>query len=311
MKNEINNIKEKNNKKFIQNQTPNIAIKQKIPNDKIIEKESPMMSIRNMFTLNNEKNNNINNNTFSNSFYKSSQQSNQEESHNNNYVSLMPRTFSNNHLNNEQQYLNNKNFPSKANVCKGNPKCPKNYMHPNSSPIFQYYASNQGGQDLGSSLENGNSLGYLGGRDSPQSTGFNYSPSDIFNNSHGNIGSGFIKNRSETNIGGAFSIDSEVDEDKFKNLDFKIPLDDLCIEFDDSNFDINFAEDINITMNKLDQIKNKKSNEKHNQNDNIFILNNNNNLNNNINKKEETNNHINSNNDVIIEIKRKTFKFTN
>ena len=73
-------------------------------------------------------------------------------------------------------------------------------------------------------------MGYLGGRDSPQSIGFNYSPSQIFNNnSHGNgSGSGYLKLRSDKNMGNGFSIDSENDEDKFKNLDFKLPLDDLC-----------------------------------------------------------------------------------
>ena len=270
-----------------------------------IDKNSPMMSIKNMFKLNIENTNPINRNNFSNSFYKSSQQSNKEDFHNN-LSSLIPRTLSNNHLNNEKKYLNNKNFPSKANVCKGNPNSSQNYKYPNSSPIFQYYASNQRGvQDLGSSLENGNSLGCLGGRDSPQSVGFNYSPSEIFNN-NGNAGSGFIKVRPEINNGNFFSIDSEADEDKIKNLDFKLPLDDVYnIKFDDGNFNVNFAEDKDIIVNKInDEIKKKNNENKKNQNENINNLNNiDNNIGDNINKNEELNKNINSFNDVCIEIK--------
>ena len=311
MKNEMNYIKDKNQNesKYIQNQTSSLVNNQEISNEKMIEKESTMTSIKNMFNLNKEKKNTVNKNTFSKSFYKSSQQSKKEEFLNNNFVSLipLPRTSSNCHLNNEQQqHLNNKNFPSKANVCKGNPNSSTNYILPNSSPIFQYYASNQGGQDLGSSLENGNSLGYLGGRDSPQSSGFNFSPSQIFNtkNSHGNVGSGFIKKKSDINIGGPFSIDSEVDEDKIKNLDFRLPLDELCtIEFDDGNFDLNFSQDKNAIVNRINEMKNKKTNEKIIQNGNINL--NGNDLDNNININEEINNNLNTNNGVIIEIKKK------
>ena len=255
-------MENKNTSKFPQNETQKNITNQTSCRDNI-DKNSTMMSIKNMFNLNNENNKSkISKNTFNNSFYKSSQESNKEDFQNN-FGSYIPRTLSNQQLKNEK-YLNNKNFPSKANVCKGNPNSFKNYIPPNSSPIFQYYASSQGtGQDLGSSLENGNSLGYLGGRDSPQSIGFNYSPSQIFNNnSHGNgSGSGYLKLRSDKNMGNGFSIDSENDEDKFKNLDFKLPLDDLCtIEFDDGNFNVNFAEDKETIVNKLNEIKNKKNN---------------------------------------------------
>ena len=274
MKNENHNIDDKNNKKSTQNQTPEIIIKQ-ISSGKDLEKKSTMISIKNMFNLNNDKNIN-NNNHSNNSFYKESN----EENRINNFTSIIPRTFSNNQLNREQ-HLNNKNFPSKANFCKGNLELKKSHILQNSSPIFQYYASNQTdnnfyvggqGQDLGSSLEN-NSLGYLGGRDSPHSTGFNYSPSQIFNNK-GSIKSEYAKVPSEINMGVPFSIDSEADEDKAKNLDFKLPLDDLyTIEFDNENFDINFAEDKNIIVNKINEIKKEKKN-----NDNINLNNNNNNI---------------------------------
>ena len=312
MKQDNINNEEKNQINFIKEQSPKI-INQNIINDKINEKETTMSSIKNMFNLNNENNNFINNNHFNNSFYESSEKSNQDKIFN----SLLPRTFSNNQLNKEQHYIKN-NFPSKANVCKGNPKLNNKYIIPNSSPIFQYYASNQTdnflnagtgqgqgqmqGQDSGSSIENTNSLGYLGSRDSPHSTGFNYSPSQIFNKK-GNINSGFEKVRSETNIGIPFSIDSENDEDKMKNLDYKSPLDELyTIEFDDENFDVNFAEDKNAIVNKINE---KKKNKK-NQNDNIDNLNNiinietNNNLC--INDDNNKNNNININNDACIEI---------
>ena len=290
MKNEINNLEEKDNQKN-KNQTPKNIMKP-ISREKSLEKESKMMSIKNMFNLNTD--NNKGNNHFNNSFYKESNQ------HNN--TSLIPRTFSNNHLNKE--HLNNKNFPSKANFCKGNLEISKKYKFQNSSPIFQYYASNQTdnnylgggqGQDLGSSLENGNSLGYLGGRDSPHSTGFNYSPSQIFNN-NGSIKSGFIRVPSETNMGVAFSIDSEFDEDKLKNLDFKLPIDDLyTIEFNDENFDINFTEDKNTIVNKINEIKKNKKD--------VNDINSINNINNNINKSKEISKNLSCNNDLINEIK--------
>ena len=307
MKNTNHNIDDKNNKKSTQNQTPEIIIKQ-ISSGKDLEKKSTMISIKNMFNLNNDKNIN-NNNHSNNSFYKESN----EENRINNFTSIIPRAFSNNQLNREQ-HLNNKNFPSKANFCKGNLELKKSHILQNSSPIFQYYASNQTdnnfyvggqGQDLGSSLEN-NSLGYLGGRDSPHSTGFNYSPSQIFNNK-GSIKSE-IKVPSETNMGVPFSIDSEADEDRTKNLDFKLPLDDLCtIEFDDENFDVNFAEDKNTIVNKINEIKKNKKN-----NDNINLNSNNNNSSNkNINKNNENNKNLNSNNDLYIEIKNNEEKENN
>jgi len=294
-------MENKSTSKFPQNESQKNIINQSSCRHNI-DKNSTMMSIKNMFNLNNENNKPIfGKNTFNNSFYKSSQESNKEDFQNN-FVSYIPRTLSNHQLKNEK-YLNNKNFPSKANVCKGNPKSSQNFILPNSSPIFQYYASNQGsGQDLGSSLENGNSLGCLAGRDSPQSVGFNYSPSQIFNNnSHGNGGSGYLKMRSDKNMGNGFSIDSENDEDKFKNLDFKLPLDDLCtIEFDDGNFNVNFAEDKETIVNKLNEMKNKKNNDKKNI-DNI----NDSNINsiNKTNKNEEINKDVNSYNDTYIDFK--------
>ena len=286
------NIDEKIQPKFIESQTPKTIIKQ-IPPNKINGKESTMMSIKNMFNLNIENKSTKNN--FNNSFYKISQDSNPEELPVS-YDSLMPRTLSNHELK-KDSHLNNKNFPSKKNVCKGTPNISNNYNNiPNSSPIFQYYASNQGngenflgggqGLDLNSSLENGNSLGYIGGRDSPQSTGFNYSPSQIFNNNR-NLGSGNMKVRSESNVGIPFSIDSGVDDEKLKNLDLNSPLDDLyTIEFDDENFEINFAEDKNAIVNKINERKKNKQN----QNENI-----------NNNKNDEINKNMN-NNDVYFDI---------
>ena len=307
MKNENSNIDVKN-KKFSQNQTPEIIIKEKSI-EKDLEKKSTMISIKNMFNLNSDKNSNENNHS-NNSFYKESNQ----EKKNNNFIPIIPRAFSNNQISKEK-HLNNKNFPSKANFCKGNLELNKNHILPNSSPIFQYYASIQTdnnfytggqGQDLGTSLEN-NSLGYLGGRDSPYSTGFNYSPSQIFNN-NGSIKSKseYAKAHSDKNTGTPFSIDSETDEDKIKNLDFNLPSDDLyTIEFDYKNFDVNFAEDKNIIVNKINEIKNKNNdNINLNSNKNNNDIGNNNNLNKNINKDNDINKNFNSNNkELYIEIK--------
>ena len=106
MENEIHHQDENNNKKNTKNQTPKNIIRP-ITNEKGAEKESKMMSIKNMFNLSND-NNSIKNNHFNNSFYK---ESNQEITHND-LISLIPRTFSNNQLNKEK-HLNNKNFPSK------------------------------------------------------------------------------------------------------------------------------------------------------------------------------------------------------
>ena len=294
MKNEINNSEEKNNIKN-KNQTPENIIKP-ISSEKGVENTSKMMSIKNMFNLNAD--NNKDGNHSNNSFYKKSNIQNN---------SLIPRTFSNCHLNKE--HLNNKNFPSKADFCKGNLELAKKYKYENSSPIFQYYASNQTnnnflngrkGQDLcsGSSLENPNSLGFSGGRESP---GFNYSPSQIFNK-NGSIKSGFIRVPSEINVGVPFSIDGEADEGGVKNLDFKLPTDDLYnIEFYDENFDINFAEDKNSIVNKINEIKKNKKD----MNDAVGL---NNNINHymigNINKNEEINKNLNlnNNNNLIIEI---------
>ena len=60
-------------------------------------------------------------------------------------------------------------------------------------------------------------------------------------------------------MGIPFSIDSETDEDKLKNLDFRLPLDELYIlEIDDEKLDVIFSEDKNIIVNKINEIKKNK-----------------------------------------------------
>ena len=67
----------------------------------MIEKESRMSSIKNMFILNKEKKNTVINNTLSKTCFKNIQQSKKEDSPNNNLISLIPipRTSINFNLN--------------------------------------------------------------------------------------------------------------------------------------------------------------------------------------------------------------------
>ena len=114
-----------------------------------IKRNSPMQSIKTMFNLKKEENNIINNQN--NSFYRDF-----SPKIDNNFVPLTPQIVPN-----DQIPLNKKYFPSKANVCKGNPESNPKFIIPSSSPIVQYFASgnvdNMLGGDLGFSLENGSS----------------------------------------------------------------------------------------------------------------------------------------------------------
>ena len=232
---------------------------------------SPLLSKKILVNFSPENNHmNINNNI--NSYYQNfSPKNNQIENSQNN------KFFFNNK---EKNHLNNKFFPSKANFCKGKVKSSKKISLINSSPIFQYYASGNNSpdnfshccNDLLSSSENNDSLGYFGKLNSSQSNsyfsgGFDYSHSDIFNTE---LKDRIFRVSSFQNIRRYMSLDNEQEDEKNKNLDFNIPEDDLYnIEFDDGNLDINFNDDnINI-LNKINEAKNIKLNENKNNGEEI------------------------------------------
>ena len=248
-----------------------------------IKRNSPMQSIKTMFNLKKDENNNINNQN--NSFYQDF-----SPKINNNFVPLTPQIVPN-----DQTHLNKKYFPSKANVCKGNPDSNPKYIIPSSSPIVQYFASGNVdsifGGDMGFSLENGNS-NCFGERIShlsniSQSDMFNCSPSEFFNRKSYGVGS-------EKNIDGFFMNEPEGGGEDEKNKSQKDPEDELyTVELEMGNLDVNFKDDDNSILNKINEMKNKKLKEKMNVNNSKGHRNSHTNKNNNhhkLKKKESKNN---------------------
>ena len=257
-----------------------------------IKRNSPMQSIKAMFNLNlkNDGKNNINNQN--NSFY-------QEFSPNidNNFIPLTPQI-----LPNDQKQLNHKYFPSKANVCKGNPDSNPKFIIPSSSPIVQYFASgnvdNLLGGDIGFSgfsLENGNS-NCFGERIShlsnvSQSDMFNCSPSDFFNRTSYGVGS-------DKNIEGFFMNDNENGVEDDKNKSSKEEEEDLyTVELEMGNLDVNVKDDGNSILNKINQMKHKKQKDKTNINNSKVHRNSQKNNNNHKIKKRESKKNIEHNKD--------------
>ena len=223
MENEIN-ISEENNMKTNENNNPENILK-KVSNKDNLVRNTSVTELKNMFNLN-QNNSQIGSNNFHNSlklFTKNNLVTNVEQ------PSL--RTLSKEHMNSK---LNKNNFPSKANVCKGNMNNNiKMFCPPESSPIVQYFKSvSRESQDL---METGNNLGYLA---SPKSPGFNFSPSLIFNKK--NKGSDFMGVKSRKSI--------------------------EPISLNDSN-EIKFFEDdeqnkFEVTYNEEDEINNEKEDKK-------------------------------------------------
>ena len=146
-----------------------------------------------------------------------------------------------------------KNFPSKEEVCKGNPDFSQKLKIPTSSPITQYYnMDNIFNKDYGFQLEtpNTNNLG-----ETPishlsnisQNDMFNCSPSDFFNRGVNNeVG----KNMNKINI-------SEQDNEEDKNKNGKEEGDELYTMKLDNEDNI-FKDDNNMILNKINEMKNKK-----------------------------------------------------
>ena len=237
--------------------------------EEYLKRNSPMQSMKTLYNLNFKK----------------------EEKIDNNFLPLTPQIVSI-----DQKYLNKKYFPSKANVCKGCPDSNKKFIFPTSSPIFQYFASgnvdNLIGGDKGFSLENGNT-NCFGERAShlsniSQNDIFNCSPSEFFNRTSYGVNAdknldGFLMNEPE---GG------EDDKNKFQKEEELYTLD-----LEMGNLDLNYKDDDNSILNKINEMKNKKSKEKMNINNCKGNKNLNNNKNNdNLKNKIKENNNIDSNN---------------
>ena len=221
-------------------------IKKNTNQDNLV-KNSQMNEIKNMFNLNNG---NISNESSANHkslkiFKKKDLSTNSESYH--------PRNKSNENIKEGQNYRSNKNFPSKANVCKGNINNNTNiYVPIKSSPIFQYYEGyNTSCQEP---IENGNNIGYFG---SPTSPGFNISPSQIFINNK-NIGSG-IKNEKQGQIVEPITLNNNNEEKNF--FDF--------FGYDQNNFDISYNNDEPEINNKKDDEKNLDGNKNNNNKEEI------------------------------------------
>ena len=215
-----------------------------------LKRNSP--SLEAMASLNLKDNEKTNINKQNKSFYQDS-----SPKLNNNFLSLTPQIVLN-----DQNYLNKKYFPSKANVCKGNPDSNPKFIIPSSSPIVQYFTPGNVetilGGDLGFTLENGNSNCY-GERASHLS---NISPSDMFNCSPSQF---FNRNsygvNSEKNMEGFLMNEMEGGEDEKKNSS---PQEEelYTVELDMENFDVNFKDDDNTILNKINEMKHKKIREK-------------------------------------------------
>ena len=276
-----------NSTKNVRNNTLNEKLNQ-TNLENYIKRNSPMQSIKTMFNLKKEENNIINNQN--NSFYQDF-----SPKINNNFFPLTPQIVPN-----DQKQLNKKYFPCKANVCKGNPDSNPKFIIPSSSPIVQYFAlsnmDNILGADMGFSLENGNS-NCLGERIShlsniSQSEMFNCSPSEIFNRASYGMGS-------DKNIDGFFMNENEGGAEDEKNKSIKEQEDELyTVELENGNLDVNFKDDDNSILNKINEMKNKKMKEKMNANNSKGHRNSKANKNNNIpkikKKESKKNNEINN-----------------
>ena len=277
-----------NSSKNVRNQTFNEQMNQ--PNlENYLKRNSPMQSLKTMFNLHLKKDGKSGINNQNNSFY-------QDFSPNidNNFLPLTPQI-----LPNDQKLLNQKYFPSKINVCKGNPDSNPKFIIPSSSPIVQYFASgnvdNILGGDMGFSLENGNS-NCFGERIShlsniSQSDMFNCSPSDFFNRTSYGVGS-------EKNLDGLFMNDNDNGAEDGKYKPPKEDEDELyTVEFQMENLDINMKDDGNSILNKINQMKNKKHKNKMNINNTKNHLNTQKNNNHHKIKKRESKNNNEPNKD--------------
>ena len=146
----------------------------------------------------------------------------------------------------DPKFLNRKYFPSKEDVCRGNPEINQKKSIPSTSPLTQYYNIDIGfNKDFGFSLENQNINNFP---DTPsqvsngQSDMFNCSPSIFFNK--GTINE-LGKNLEELNIAGQESED-------FKNKNVKDEENELySVNVDNTNKDANLKDGNNVILNKI------------------------------------------------------------
>ena len=182
----------------------------------------------------------------------------------------------------DPKFLNRKFFPSKEDVCRGNPEINQKKSIPSSSPLTQYFNI-----DMGFSLENQNSSNFP---DTPsqvsngQSDMFNCSPSIFFNK--GTINE-LGKNLEELNIAGQESED-------FKNKNVKDEENELySVNVDNTNKDANLKDGNNVILNKINEIKHKKMKVKNKSNNNNLKQ-----KRNSLKKKEKNDKTINNKNEI-------------
>ena len=157
-----------------------------------------------------------------------------------------------------------KNFPSKEEVCKGNPDFSQKLKIPTSSPITQYYnMDNIFNKDFGFQLDGQNINNY---EQTPISHISNQSQSDIFNFSPSDFFNKGVNNELGKSLKGLNSIEQENDEDKNKNKEGEEVY---SMKINSNNEDNNFQDDNNAILNRINELKSKKSKDKMKSNNNI------------------------------------------
>ena len=179
-----------------------------------------------------------------------------------------------------------KNFPSKEEVCKGNPDFSQKPKIPTSSPITQYYnMDNIFNKDFGFQLEGQNINNY---EQTPISHISNQSQSDIFNFSPSDFFNKGVNNELGKSLKGLNSIEPENEEDKNKNKEGE-EIYSMKINYNEDN---NFQDDNNAILNRINELKNKKSKDKIKSSNNIKQKKNPANKKNNNNNEENNNEKI-------------------
>ena len=176
----------------------------------------------------------------------------------------------------DQRPLNKKYFPSKEEVCRGNPDYSQKIKIPSSSPITQYFNMDVNlNKDFGFSLEkptNSNNFQETPSHlSNSQSDIFNYSPSIFFNKGTNNDAG---KNYEEefNNV--------ENDFEEYKNKNIKDEGEEIfAVKLEDKKIDIKVKEPENIILKKINELKSKKKKDKSKSNNNLKKLKNTKNIN--------------------------------
>jgi len=177
----------------------------------------------------------------------------------------------------DQRPLNKKFFPSKEEVCKGNPDYSQKIKIPSSSPITQYFNMDINmNKDFGFSLEKSTNTNNF--QETPshlsnsQSDMFNCSPSIFFNKGTNND----VTKNYEEEFNNILN-----DSEEYKNKNIKEDQDEIfAVKLEDKKVDTNVKEPENIILNKINELKSKKKKDKGKSNNNIKKLKNNKNINN-------------------------------